>query len=162
METIKNKGGRLTATERDYKKSQGKDLFIKGFSLTNISEIIGVGIKTLGNWRDEDKWEESKELSSIRPSEIRTMILSYVSAIKKGETLTYTADQLSKVAAAFDRLNDSRKKVVYTMESFEEFSQFMMVMAGNASGKKREEILEQLKIIRPLFDKYVTELLQND
>ncbi|OWP84220.1 hypothetical protein BWK59_06415 [Flavobacterium davisii] len=162
METTKNKGGRLTATERDYKKSQGKDLFIKGFSLTNISEIIGVGIKTLGNWRDKNDWEKEKELNNIRPSEIKKMILEYVRDLKNGEKPLYKADDLVKVSAAFDRLNDSQKKTVYTMESFDDFSQFMMVMAGNASGKKREGILEQLKTIRPLFDKYVTELLQND
>ncbi|WP_258929383.1 hypothetical protein [Flavobacterium davisii] len=90
------------------------------------------------------------------------MILEYVRDLKNGETPLYKADDLAKVSAAFDRLNDSRKKTVYTMESFDDFSQFMMVMAGNASGKKREEILEQLKTIRTLFDKYVTELLQND
>ncbi|WP_088392211.1 terminase gpP N-terminus-related DNA-binding protein [Flavobacterium davisii] len=152
----------MTATERDYKKSQGKDLFIKGFSLTNISEIIGVGIKTLGNWRDKNDWEKEKELNNIRPSEIKKMILEYVRDLKNGEKPLYKADDLVKVSAAFDRLNDSQKKTVYTMESFDDFSQFMMVMAGNASGKKREGILEQLKTIRPLFDKYVTELLQND
>ncbi|OWP76541.1 hypothetical protein [Flavobacterium oreochromis] len=162
METTKNKGGRLTATERDYKKSQGKDLFIKGFSLTNISEIIGVGVKTLGNWRDENDWEKEKELNNIRPSEIKKMILEYVRDLKNGEIPLYKADDLAKVSAAFDRLNDSRKKTVYTMESFDEFSQFMMVMAGNATGKKREEILAQLQVIRPYFDKYITELLQND
>ncbi|MFK7048735.1 hypothetical protein FLACOL_01077 [Flavobacterium columnare] len=162
METTKNKGGRLTATERDYKKSQGKDLFIKGFSLTNISEIIGVGIKTLGNWRDENDWEKEKELNNIRPSEIKKMILEYVRDLKNGETPLYKADDLAKVSAAFDRLNDSRKKTVYTMESFDDFSQFMMVMAGNTSGKKREEVLTQLQVMRPYFDKYITELLQND
>ena len=41
MGTTSKAKGRMTAVERDYKKSQGKDLFIKGFSITNISEIIG-------------------------------------------------------------------------------------------------------------------------
>jgi uncharacterized protein YjcR len=44
---------RLTSAEADYKKSQGKELFVKGFTITNISEIIGIGVKTLGKWRDE-------------------------------------------------------------------------------------------------------------
>lgn len=34
---------RLTAAEADYKKSQGKELFVKGFTIANISGIIGVG-----------------------------------------------------------------------------------------------------------------------
>lgn len=163
MEVIhKNKTGRLTAVERDYKKSQGKDLFIKGFSISNISEIIGIGVKTLSTWRDEDDWEKEKELNNIRPSEIKRMILEYVRDLKNGETPLYKADDLSKISAAFDRLNDSRKKAVYTMESFDDFSQFMLVKAGKNTGKKRDEILDFIKSVRPFFDEYITELLQHD
>jgi len=152
----------MTSVERDYKKSQGKDLFIKGFALTNISEIIGVGIKTLSGWRDLHNWEGEKELNNIRPSEIKKLILQYVLDIKDGKKPQHKADDLAKISAAFDRLNDSRKKAVYTMESFNDFSQFMMVLAGNSTGKKRDETLEQLQNIRVYFDKYITELLDND
>lgn len=152
----------MTSVERDYKKSQGKDLFIKGFALTNISEIIGVGIKTLSGWRDLHNWEGEKELNNIRPSEIKKLILQYVLDIKDGKKPQHKADDLAKISAAFDRLNDSRKKAVYTMESFNDFSQFMMVLAGNSIGKKRDEALEQLQNIRVYFDKYITELLDND
>lgn len=162
MAVTKKTKGRMTAVERDYKKSQGKDLFVKGFAITNISEIIGVGVKTIGTWRDEDDWEKEKELNNIRPSEIKRLILEYVRDIKNGDTPAYKADDLSKISAAFDRLNDSRKKAVHTMESFDDFSQFMMVLAGNATGKKREDLLELLKEIRIYFDKYVNGLLQHD
>jgi uncharacterized protein YjcR len=154
--------GRMTAAESDYKKSQGKDLFVKGFSITNISEIIGVGIKTLSNWRDLHNWEGEKELNNIRPSEIKKLILQYVLDIKEGRKPQHKADDLAKISAAFDRLNDSKKKAVYTMESIAEFSEFMIVLAGNNTGKKRDELLELLQNTRVYFDKYVSELLQND
>lgn len=48
------------------------------------------------------------------------------------------------------------------MESFDDFSQFMMVKAGNNTGKKREDLIELLKLVRPYFDQYITELLQHD
>ena len=162
MDTTSKAKGRMTAVERDYKKSQGKDLFIKGFSITNISEIIGVGIKTLSGWRELHNWEGEKELNNIRPSEIKKLILQYVLDIKEGKKPQHKADDLAKISAAFDRLNDSRKKAVYTMESIDGFSQFMMVEAGTSTGKKRDELLEILKIVRIHFDKYVTELLQDD
>lgn len=162
METTKNKGGRLTATERDYKKSLGKDLFIKGFSLTNISEIIGVGVKTLSGWRDEDKWQDEKDLNSLKPSTIRNLTLKIALAMERGESLPYKADDVSKTVAAFERISDSKKKVVYTMESIDGFSQYMVVEAGKNTGKKREELLDHIKTIRPFFDKYIAELLQND
>lgn len=162
METTNKTKGRMTSIERDYKKSQGKDLFIKGFSLGNISEIIGVGIKTLTSWRDADNWEGEKELNNVRPSEIKKLILQYVLDIKEGRKPAHKADDLSKISAAFDRLNDSRKKAVYTMESIDGFSQFMVVEAGKNTGKKRDELIELIKTIRPHFDKYVCNLLEND
>jgi transposase len=162
METINKPKGRMTSVDRDYKKSQGKDLFVKGFSITNISEIIGVGIKTVSGWRDLHNWEGEKEINAIRPSEIKKLILQYVLDIKEGKKPAHKADDLSKISAAFDRLNDDRKKAVYTMESIDGFSQFMMVLAGNNTGKKRDELLELLQNARVYFDKYVTELLQDD
>lgn len=153
---------RLTASEADYKKSQGKDLFVKGFNITNISEIIGIGAKTLGKWRNEGKWDEEKDLASLKPSNIRRLTLKCAVAIEKGEPLPYKADDISKIVAAFDRITDSKKIAVYTMESIDGFCSYMLEKAGKNTGKKRETLLEQLKEIRPHFDAYVTELLQND
>lgn len=153
---------RLTAAEADYKKSQGKELFVKGFTIANISEIIGIGVKTLGKWRDEGNWEEEKELASLKPSNIRKLTLKMALSIEKGEKLPYKADDISKVVAAFDRITDSKKIAVYTMESIDGFSSYMLEKAGKNIGKKRETLLELLKEIRPHFDSYVTELLQND
>lgn len=152
----------MTSVQRDYLISQGGDLYAKGFTPQSISDLLKVGIKTIYKWRDENNWEHLKELNNIRPSEIKKMILEYVVAIKDGKTPPYKADDLSKIAAAFDRLNDARKKAVYTMESLDDFSSYMITNAGKAKGKKREELLELLKEVRVHFDAYITELLQHD
>lgn len=162
MATTNKTKGRMTASESDYKKSQGKDLYVKGFSLTNISEIIGVGVKTLSSWRELHFWENEKELHSIRPSEIKKLILQYVIDIRDGKRPMHKADDLAKISAAFDRMDDDRKKAVYTMESIDGFCQHMVVEAGKNTGKKRDELIELIKTIRPHFDKYVNTLLQND
>ncbi|MCW3168918.1 hypothetical protein OMO38_10330 [Chryseobacterium sp. 09-1422] len=153
---------RLTAAESGAKKSQGKDLFIKGFTVTNISEIIGIGVKTLAKWRDDENWEHEKELASLKPSTIRNLTLKMALAIEKNEKLPYKADDISKIVAAFDRITDSKKVAVYTMESIDGFSSYMLENAAKNIGKKREVLLELIKEIRPHFDAYVTELLQND
>lgn len=153
---------RLTAAEADYKKSQGRELFSKGFTIANISEIIGVGVKTLAKWRDDDRWEEEKELQTLKPSNIRRLTLKCALAIEKGEQLPYKADDITKIVAAFDRITDFKKVAVYTMESIDGFSSYMLEKAGKSTGKKRETLLEVIKEIRPHFDAYVTELLQND
>lgn len=154
--------GRMTSVERDYLMAQGGDLYAKGFSVQNISELLKVGLKTVYKWREENDWEKLKELNNIRPSEIKKMILEYVVAIKNGETPPYKADDLSKISAAFDRLNDSRKKAVYTMETFDDFCSEMMTIAGRSKGKKRDQNLKLLKDIRVYFDRYVGKLLKDD
>lgn len=154
--------GRMTSAERDAKMLQGKDLYVKGIAFTTISEITGVGLKTLGEWRKEKEWDREKDLSNIRPSEIKKLILQYVQDIKDGKKPTYKADDLSKISAAFDRMNDSRKVAVYTMESVDGFSSWMLELAAKHLGKKREKLLDLIKEIRPYFDNYINELLQND
>lgn len=153
---------RLKASESDYKKSQAKELFVKGFTPANISEIIGIGAKSLSKWREADKWDEEKELASLKPSNIRRLTLKAALAIEKGEKLPYTPDQISKVVAAFDRISDSKKIAVYSMESIDSFSNYMLEKAGKAVGKKRDELLEEIKRMRPYFDEYIKHLLQNE
>ncbi len=153
---------RMTTLERNQKQSDCKKLFLAGFSLPNIKDITGITVKTLSKWRDEFLWEDEKELLSVKPSEIRKLTLKQAVAISKGETLPYKSDDISKIVAAFDRITDHRKIAVYSMESIDNFSSFMLKKAGKAKGKKREEILSMIKNVRPYFDEFITELLQND
>lgn len=153
---------RLTAAVADYKKSQGRELFVKGFTIANIAGIIGIGEKTLGKWRKDNAWDEEKDLAALKPSNIRRLTLKMALAVERGEELPYKADDVSKIVAAFDRITDNKKIAVYTMESLDGFSSHMLAKAAQNSGKKREDILSIIKAIRPYFDDYITELLQND
>lgn len=153
---------RLKASESDYKKSQAKDLFVKGFTIANISEIIGIGQKSIAKWRDDNQWEEQKEMSCLKPSTIRGLTLKMALAIEKGEKLPYRADDISKVVAAFERITDKKKIAVYTMESIDGFSSFMLEKAAQNTGKKRDLYLDKIKEVRPFFDEYINQLLQDD
>lgn len=151
--------GRRTNAELDYLKAQGGELYAKGFSIQTIVEMTGVTPKTAYKWREECDWEHLKELHNLRPSEIKKMILDYVVALKNGEPLPYKADDLSKVAAAWDKIDDKRKRAVYTMETFSGFSSFLIDRAATAKGKKRQERLDQLKDLRVLMDEFVNMVL---
>lgn len=153
---------RLTAVESDYKKSQAKELFIKNFSISNISEMVCVGLKTIAKWRDENDWQQEKDLNSLTPSSIRNLTLRCALAIEKGEPLPYKADDISKIVAAFDKVTDKKKVAVYTMQSFNSFSSYMLELAGKETGKKRTELLEFIQSIRPHLDAYTSQLLRND
>lgn len=153
---------RMKREQQIEKKSQGRSLYAAGFSLTDIQSIIGVTIKTLSAWATDDNWEEERELSAIKPSVMKRLTLKCALAIQKGEPLPYKADDISKIVAAFDRITDSRKKAVYTMESVDGFTQYMLSKAGKAKGKKQDELLDFIKSVRPYFDAYITQLLQDD
>lgn len=153
---------RLSAVEKDRKLNDCKRLFVSGFAIENIKDITGITAKTIAAWRDKYNWLEEKELATLKPSEIRKLTLKQALAISKGEKLPYKSDDISKIVAAFDRITDSRKIAVYTMESIDGFSNFMLEAAAVAKGKKREEILEAIKSVRPYFDGYVSKLLQDD
>ena len=84
---IINSMGRMTAEMSDRKKREAKNLYINGFSISNISKIVKVGLKSLGTWRDEGNWDEEKELNTIKPSAIRKLTLKQALAISKGEPL---------------------------------------------------------------------------
>ncbi len=154
--------GRMTKEQREEKQSQGRQLYASGFSLSDISSIIGVTEKTLRSWRDTHLWEEERELSTLKPSRLKRLTLKSALAIEKGEPLPYKADDISKIVAAFDRITDSRKVAVYTMESIDTLTKFMLEMAGKAKGQKRNDILDDIKKIRPYADKLITKLLQDD
>lgn len=154
--------GRMTAERKDYLVARGGELYAKGFALKSIAELLKITEKTVAKWRDDYDWDKQKQLNNIRPSEIKKMILQYVMDIKEGKKPSYKADDLAKISAAFDRLNDTRKKAVYTMESLDDFSGYLIALAGHKKGKKRTELLELLKTIRIHFDSYIKELLQDD
>jgi hypothetical protein len=116
----------------------------------------------LGVWRVEDNWDEENELNSITPSAIRKLTLKQALAISNGEPLPYKTNDIINTVAAFDRITDSKKIAVYSMESINNFSNFMLQKAAVSKPKKREEIIEAVKNIRPFFDQFISKLIADD
>lgn len=152
----------MTKEKRIEKQSQGRQLYASGFSLIDIANIIGVTQKTLRSWADKDKWEEERELASLKPSTMKRLTLKCALAIQNGEPLPYKADDISKIVAAFDRVTDSRKKAVYSMESIDQFTNFMLAKAGKQKPAEQKKTLELIKNVRPYFDQYITQLLMDE
>jgi hypothetical protein len=120
---------------------------------------INVGVPTLKSWSKEDNWEEHKQLHNISPSEIKAMILTNVAAIKQGKAMPYKPDDISKLAAAWERMDDSKKRAVYSMESFDQFIDWAIDKAAKMKGEKRDDFLETVKIIRAQQEEYIYTLL---
>ncbi|NHN26767.1 hypothetical protein FIA58_013865 [Flavobacterium jejuense] len=153
--------GRLKNTERDRKIQDAQCLFIRGYSLQSISEMetIRIGVKTLNSWRKKFNWDEEKQLQNISPNEIKSMIRSNIAAIKSGKSMPYKPDDISKLAAAWERMDDNKKKAVYSMEAFDSFIDWFTDLVAKSKGQKRDTNLELLKKIRLLQDNYIETLI---
>jgi len=160
-ETEVSKSGRMMNSERDKKISDAMGLFIRGYSLQSISEMetIQVGVKTLNAWRKKGNWDEEKQLQNISPNEIKAMIRSNIAAIKSGKAMPYKPDDISKLAASWERMDDVKKKAVYSMEAFDSFIDWFMDVIAKSKADKREKNLEYLKVIRLLQTEYIDTLI---
>ncbi len=155
------KNGRISNSDRDKKQLDALSLYIRGYSLQSISEMetIRVGVKTLKAWKISKNWDEEKQLANISPNEIKSMIRSNIAAIKTGKQMPYKPDDISKLAAAWERMDDIKKKAVYSMEAFDSFTDWFLDVIAKGKGAKREKNLEYLKIIRLLHSEYIDTLL---
>ncbi|AMA48981.1 terminase gpP N-terminus-related DNA-binding protein [Flavobacterium covae] len=153
--------GRLKNSERDKKMQDALGLYIRGYSLQSISEMetIRVGVKTLTAWKKSQNWDEEKSLQNISPNEIKKMIRSNIAAIKIGKQMPYKPDDISKLAAAWEKMDDNKKKAVYSMEAFDSFVDWFTDIVAKSKGAKRDKNLEILKTVRTLQDSYIETLI---
>lgn len=151
----------MSNTERDRKMADARGLFLRGYSFQSISEMetILVGVKTLTKWAKEECWEEQKQLENISPNEIKAMILKNVAAIKSGKAMPFKPDDISKLASAWEKMDDAKKRAVFTMEAFDGFINFLLDKTVKTKSKKRERALELLKEIRENQDEYLNTLI---
>lgn len=119
--------------------AEGKALFIRGLSLQSISDIIQISVVALRTWRDEGEWEEAKKRHQISVGEMRQEILNTYNAIKNGETPKISADDISKLASAFEKLSDRQKNLGYMYDNYEVLTEHLAREVIQAKNKKDKE-----------------------
>lgn len=154
--------GRISNAERDKKKSDGKNLYCKGLSFQSISQIVGISIDSLKNWAKAENWDEEKDLYNITPNSLRKMVLELVRDMKAGKDSTYTADEISKLASAFEKLGDKDKKTAFAMSTFDDFSDWMLLEVTKFKAKDQTEGIQLVKKIREFQEKYIQTLLMKE
>ena len=151
--------GKFTKIQGEKKRQYGKSLYIKGFDLPTISDIIEVAESTLKKWRDTDKWETARNSAFIALSEIRNTILTSFMDLKDGKKPTIKPDEAAKYASAFERLSDRKKILSYMYEAFEMLSDELTKDIQEAKSKKDKEFaLEILKRVRTKTDSIISKL----
>ncbi len=86
----------------------------KRYTPEAIAETLGRNIKTIYTWRDDNGWEETKDLLAVGPTELKKILLKEAVRIAKGEARKddqgnevkgIDADALSKVMKAYDYMS---------------------------------------------------------
>jgi len=146
-------GGRLTKKESDTKKRQGKRMFINGFTPVEIADILEVHIETIKRWKKQGDWQKEKDVHSLSISELKRETLQTFADMKEGKTPKLSPDQLSKLAATFDKLSDKKKALAYMYENFEMLSDAILKDALSERKKAtREQKLETAKYVREMME----------
>lgn len=105
----------------------------KGISPQIIAEEIGRNIKTIYSWRDKYGWDDTRNLFTTGPSELRKILLQEATRIAKGEARKdqdgnevkgIDADSLSKVMKAYDYMCQKLSIEVFR-DAFVEFDNWM-------------------------------------
>jgi hypothetical protein len=147
--------GRLSNKERDQKKQEALDLYVRGYTFQTINEIVNIGISTLRKWAKAGNWDEEKDNARITPKEIQSIIRKCIIAAKNGKPMPYTADSISKMAAAWNKLDDPEKRAVLTMEAYNDFTGFLLDKVVKLKPEKRKKELAFIKKVRELQDEHM-------
>ena len=150
---------RFTKEQSDQKKQHAKKLYVKGFDIDTIADIIQVATNTLRKWAKEEDFEQARNSSFIALSELRNTILQSFIDLKDGKKPNITPDQAAKYASAFEKLSDRKKILSYMYESFELLTDELTKDIQNAKAPKAKEYaLTILKSVRDKTDTILTRL----
>lgn len=166
----KNFTGKMARYTKEIQKQKilyAKDLYIKGYDIETIAEMLALSVTTLKAWAKKEDFESAKQSAFIGLSELRNTVLQSFVDLKDGKKPKIKPDEAAKYAAAFEKLSDKRKQLSYMYENFETLTAEFMQDIQNAKTKaEKEKALEILKIVRVKTDKVLTrttsEVLNND
>jgi len=141
--------GRLTNRERDKKMLEAEDMYIRGSSVQTISDIIDISVDSINKWKRDGEWDEKAKNSNIDISNIKKEILNTFQSMKDGEKPAFTPDEITKLASAWEKVNDKQKNLAYMYQNFADLTDAMVHDIAKAKSKKvKEAMMENLKYVR--------------
>lgn len=151
--------GRLPKAVSEKKQLEGRRLYINGLTETEIADVLELHIETIRKFSKDNKWEDSKKMHSVSISEMKAEVLNTFTSLKKGETPKLSADQITKVVSAFEKLNDRKKNVAYAVVNFDLLFERLIKKASEATTKKqKQERLELVKYVSSIAHELVNDL----
>ncbi len=144
-----------------------RQLYIKGFDVQTISEILNISERTVARWARENNFERSRKSQIIALSEIRRSILESYADMLEGRKPRIKPDDAAKYAVAFERFSAKKQVLTYMYEAFELLTEQYQRNIQNAKSKEeKEHALSDLQKLRANMDIVVNnltnEVLGND
>lgn len=130
---------RMTTQEQEKKLQQAKELYISGFAIPFVADTVSVKSETLRKWIDTHQWDNLRRAKLITPSEIQNAILQTFAELKEGKDPKISADKISKLASAYEKLSDRQVAIGYMIDSFSELQKFILSKAQSALIKSKKE-----------------------
>jgi len=151
--------GKFTKEQQEQKRHYAKNLYIKGFDIETIADIIQVALSTVKRWYKDESYEAARNSNFIALSELRNTILQSFMDLKDGKKPTIKPDEAAKYACAFEKLSDKKKVLTYMYESFEMLTEELGKDIQKAKTTKDKEFaLTILKRVRDKSDLILTRL----
>ena len=131
-------------------------MYIKGYTQTEIAEMLKVNIKTITSWKQKYHWEEKAKNDTISLKNVlRKLTKRLQLEMEKGETPesiekgeTFNADNVSKITSAIAKLADKKVLAFQAMQVMEEFQDWLVMT-------NQGEFLKQIAMFMPDFIDYM-------
>lgn len=145
-----------TPKDKQAKLSQAETMYLKGYTQTEIAEMLSVNIKTITAWKQKFQWEEKAKNDSITLKNVlRKLTKRLQIEMEKGETPesiekgeSFNADNVSKITSSIAKLADKKVLAFQAMQVMEEFQEFLI---RNNQG----DFLKQIAMLMPDFIEYM-------
>ncbi|MDR0872179.1 MAG: terminase [Prevotellaceae bacterium] len=148
----------MTKKEINDKKDRARLYYMRGDSQKNIAVIVGTTEATVSKWVKEGHWEIKRASEKITRPELVNQNLQLIATLQQqvinsenpGEEAKKVTDQISKLAAAIERL-DKKTNIVQIMDGFIAFSKWLQEHPALRS----PEGIEFIKEVDKFQDEYL-------
>ena len=145
--------------KKQYYFDEAERLFIRGKTIKEIAQLLGVSERTLARWKKEGRWEEKRKNYMKNPvglgekiEELLRRKVEELASLPASEVTTKMIDELSKLVAALEKIRKAASFPSQAIVVFDRFSSYIKEV------EKDEEFLERLsKHIQGFFEKILKE-----
>jgi transposase len=122
----------MTKKERNDKKDLARLYYMRGETQKAIASIVGVSEVSISKWVKEENWDMKRAAERVTRPELVNQNLQLIATLQEqiinsdnpGAEAKKTADQISKLAAAIEKL-DKKTNVVQIQDGFISFSRWL-------------------------------------